>query len=72
MADDQEEEIYSGFGTLNESSDLDVSRLITEEDLIDSLFFICDADKTGYIPVSRIIDFVKCTINVTEVSPEKI
>ncbi|XP_064612001.1 uncharacterized protein LOC135475948 isoform X2 [Liolophura sinensis] len=66
MAEDNEEEIYSGFGTLNESSDLDVSRLITEEDLIDSLFFICDADKTGYIPVSRIIDFVKCTINVTE------
>ena len=40
---------------------VNVSRLITEEDLIDSLFYTCDVDDTGKVPVSRLIEYLKFT-----------
>lgn len=50
----------------NDSGNL--SRLITEEDLIDSLFFTCDVGQTGKVPVSRIIEYLQFTTgNDTEV-----
>ena len=38
-----------------------VSRLITDEDLIDSLFFTCDVEQKGKVPVSTIIEYLKFT-----------
>ena len=40
---------------------VNVSRLITEEDLIDSLFYTCDVDDAGRVPVSRLIEYLKFT-----------
>ena len=42
-----------------ESLDTDVSRLITEEDLIDSMFIVCDRNGTGYVHVSSLIDYAE-------------
>ena len=41
----------------------EVSRLITEEDLIDSLFFTCDIGQSGVVPVSLLIEYLRCTAN---------
>ena len=44
-------------------SSLDSSgvHLITEEDLLDSLFFTCDVNKNRKVPVSKLIDTLRFT-----------
>ena len=39
--------------------------LITEEDLLDSLFFTCDVNKNRKVPVSKLIETLKFTTGLT-------
>ena len=51
--------------TLSESDDSsvgsNVSRLITEEDLIDSLFYTCAQEEKEVVPVSTLIEYLRST-----------
>ena len=52
------------------SSDEDATgnRTVTEDDLIDGLFITCDWERTGEVPVSRLMEYVKFTTsNISEV-----
>ena len=61
------EEYTSESEDTDSSANVDVSRLITEEDLLDSVFYTCDVDNTGRIPVSRLIEYLKETTGRGEV-----
>ena len=39
--------------------------LITEEDLLDSLFFTCDVNKNKKVPVSKLIETLRFTTGLT-------
>ncbi|XP_013385386.1 lymphoid-restricted membrane protein [Lingula anatina] len=43
------------------STGTNVSRLITEEDIVDTMFDMCDTNKTGTVPVSTLIEMLKST-----------
>ncbi|KAI0236426.1 Lymphoid-restricted membrane protein [Lamellibrachia satsuma] len=43
--------------------------LITEEDLLDSLFFTCDVNKNRKVPVSKLIETLKFTTGLTNEDP---
>ena len=50
------------------SLDTTVSRMLDDENIIDSFFYICDADKKGTVAVSKLLEFiVNTTENVAEV-----
>lgn len=55
--------IESGFedDMNNSEENLNVSKLVTEDDLIDSLFYKCDEEKTGEVAVSKLIEYLKLT-----------
>ncbi len=54
-------EVDMSLGSSNDSLDTNVSRLITEEDLIDSLFYACDVQRDGQVHVSRLIEYIRFT-----------
>ena len=47
----------------NSSLDTTVSRMIGDENIIDSFFHICDIDHQGTVAASKLIDFVVNTID---------
>ena len=47
----------------NSSLDTTVSRMIADENIIDSFFYICDVEKQGTVAVSKLIEFI---INTTD------
>ena len=60
------EHVYSSDESTTES---EPSRLITEEDYLDMLFFSCDVFKTGKVDVSTLIEYLRFTTSsVAEVS----
>ncbi|XP_070540468.1 putative leucine-rich repeat-containing protein DDB_G0290503 isoform X3 [Ptychodera flava] len=40
-------------------SDTNISRLITEEDLVDTIFYSCDPESTGKVTVSALLDYIR-------------
>ena len=52
------EHVYSSDESTTES---EPSRLITEEDYLDMLFFSCDVFKTGKVDVSTLIEYLRFT-----------
>ena len=40
-------------------TDDDVSKLITEEDFLDVIFFSCDVEKTGNVPASALLEHIR-------------
>lgn len=54
-------EVYTSESDDSSSPSVNVSRLITEEDLVDSIFYACDVDNRGQVPVSRLLEYLKFT-----------
>ena len=42
----------------NSSLDTTVSRMIADENIIDSFFYICDVEQQGTVAVSKLIEFI--------------
>ena len=47
----------------NSSLDTIVSRMIADENIIDSFFYICDVEQQGTVAVSKLIEFI---VNTTD------
>ena len=47
----------------NSSLDTTVSRMIADENIIDSFFYICDVERQGTVAVSKLIEFI---VNTTD------
>ena len=58
-----EQNLFEDSLSSNSSLDTTVSRMIADENIIDSFFYICDVDKLGTVAVSKLIEFI---INTTD------
>nr|XP_006814323.1 PREDICTED: putative leucine-rich repeat-containing protein DDB_G0290503-like [Saccoglossus kowalevskii] len=52
-------EIKSHCSNASLTCDGNVSRLITEEDLVDTIFFSCDPESTGKVTVSKLLEYIR-------------
>ena len=50
------------------SDEVSSGHFLEEENLIDSLFYTCDANQTGRVRVSSILDYLRCITDSADVS----